>query len=44
MYDLENQKAPVNYTFGEEVPVLIWGGACKANFAEIYAFISFLFD
>ena len=43
VYDLEHENRPVIYTFDDEVPVLIWGGACKVNFAEIYEFVSFLY-
>jgi Uma2 family endonuclease len=31
------------YTFEDEIPVFIWDGACRVNFAEIYRMISFLY-
>ncbi|MDO4962314.1 MAG: Uma2 family endonuclease [Eubacteriales bacterium] len=35
VYDLENMSFPTIYTFDDEVPVGIWGGACKVDFKEI---------
>lgn len=44
VYDLENEELPVIYTFKDEVPVAIFGGKCKVNFAEIYNDIQFLYE
>lgn len=44
VYDFENDGIPVVYSFEDSVPVLIWDGQCKIDFAEIYAKISFLYD
>lgn len=43
-YNLENEELPVIYTFNDEVPVAIFGGKCKVNFAEIYNDIQFLYE
>lgn len=42
--DLGKEELPASYTFESSIPVLIWGGECKIDFAEIYARIKFLFD
>ena len=43
-YDLEHLAVPVIYSFSDEVPVLIWDGACRVDFKELYAATSFLWD
>ena len=36
--------SPVVYTFSDKVPVGIWGGECKVDFAEIYGAVRFLYE
>ena len=43
-YDLENMEIPAIYTFEDTVPVLIWNSACRIDFRELYAAISFLWE
>lgn len=43
-YDLEHLGHPVIYGFDAVVPVLVWGGACKVDFAEMDQAISFLWE
>lgn len=43
-YDLEHVEAPVIYGFDASVPVLIWNGECKVDFAEMDRVISFLWE
>ncbi|MBR1703246.1 MAG: Uma2 family endonuclease [Lachnospiraceae bacterium] len=42
----EGQDCPVpaEYTFADKVPVGIWDGACRVNFAEIYEAVRFLYE
>ena len=42
--DFENDDFPVLYTFDDEIPVIIFEGKCKVNFAEIYKDIQFLYE
>lgn len=42
VYDLVNDSLPAIYTFDDEIPVLIFDGKCKVNFAEIYNDIQFI--
>ena len=44
VYNFEAEVTPVIYGFGSKVPVSIWGGECKVDFAEIYEYISFLYE
>ena len=44
VYDLEKEQFPAIYSFSEQVPVLIWDGRCKVDFAMIYDRIRFLYD
>ena len=44
VYDFENDDFPVLYTFDDEIPVIIFEGKCKVNFAEIYKDIQFLYE
>lgn len=44
VYDFAHEELPVIYGFDEEIPVGIFGGECKVNFAEIYEYISFLYE
>lgn len=43
-YDLEHLEIPTIYNFQSEVPVLIWGGACKIDLSEMYETIGFLWE
>lgn len=43
-YDLEHEELPVIYTFEDEVPVSIFEGSCRINFAKIYENIRFLYE
>ncbi|MBR1852705.1 MAG: Uma2 family endonuclease [Lachnospiraceae bacterium] len=36
--------APIEYTFADRVPVGIWDGKCKVDFAEIYERCRFLYE
>lgn len=44
VYDLEHDEWPAIYGFNDEVPVGIFDGLCKVDFAAIYRYISFLYD
>ena len=44
VYDLEHEEVPAVYTFDDSVPVGIWDGACRIDFAAIYSHISFLYE
>ncbi len=44
VYEFGKSDSPVIYTFEDTVPVGIFGGECKVNFAEIYRRIVFLYD
>ena len=43
VYDFEHENAPMVYPFATPVPVLIWNGECKVDFAGIFEKIGFLF-
>lgn len=43
VYDLEHEELPIVYGFDSKVPVMIFGGECVIDFAEIYEYISFLY-
>ena len=43
VYDFEHDEWPVIYGFEDQVPVNIFDGKCKIDFAEIYDYISFLY-
>ncbi len=43
-YDLEHLEAPVIYGFDASVPVLIWNGECRVDFAAMDRALSFLWD
>lgn len=43
VYDLEHEELPLIYGFDSKVPVMIFGGECEIDFAEIYEYISFLY-
>ena len=40
----EEEFLPVMYTFEQKVPVGIWNDECEVDFAEIYEYMSFLYD
>ena len=44
VYDLEQEKLPVIYGFGDSVPVRIFQGECVIDFAQIYGYIRFLYE
>ena len=44
VYDLENNELPVIYGFDDKIPVCIFSGECKIDFAEIYDYIKFLYE
>lgn len=44
VYDLEHDEWPAIYGFDDEVPVRIFDGLCKVDFAAIYSYIGFLYD
>lgn len=44
VYDFAHDELPVIYGFNVKVPVGIFEGECKVDFAEIYEYISFLYD
>ena len=43
-YDLENNELPVIYGFDDKIPVCIFDGECRIDFAEIYEYIKFLYE
>ena len=43
VYDFEKSGLPTTYTFNDTVPVAIWDGKCKVDFADIYENIRVLF-
>ena len=44
VYDLEHNELPVIYGFDDKIPVCIFSGECKIDFAEIYDYIQFLYE
>jgi len=40
----EEEFLPVMYTFEQKVPVGIWNDECEVDFAEIYEYMSFLYE
>lgn len=44
VYDLEHEELPMIYGFDESVPVRIFDGDCKVDFAEIMEYYGFMFD
>lgn len=40
----EEEMVPTVYTFDDKVPVRIWNNECEVDFAEIYDYISFLYE
>lgn len=44
VYRYENDEFPVMYTFNQKIPVGIWNDECVVDFAEIYDYISFLYE
>lgn len=45
VYQFEREEfLPVMYTFEHKVPVGIWDGKCEVDFAEIYEYMSFLYE
>ena len=43
VYDFEHGLAPQVYTFEDSIPVAIWDGRCKVDFAYIYSQIEFMY-
>lgn len=44
VYDFENELYPTIYGFDSKVPVRIFGGECQVDFAEIFEYVSFLYE
>lgn len=44
VYDFANEELPAVYGFDARIPVGIFGGECKIDFAEIYEYVSFLYE
>ncbi|MEE1196772.1 MAG: Uma2 family endonuclease [Lachnospiraceae bacterium] len=44
VYDFQSDTYPVIYGFEDIIPVGIFGGDCKIDFAEIYGYIKFLYE
>lgn len=44
VYNLEHEEFPVIYTFEDEVPVGIFEGKCRIDFADIYENMRFLYE
>ena len=44
VYMFEEDEFPTMYTFEHKVPVGIWNNECEVDFAEIYDYISFLYE
>lgn len=44
VYCFEKNGFPIMYTFEAKIPVGIWNGECEVDFAEIYDYVSFLFE
>ena len=44
VYDFEQEEIPKIYGFDTQVPVGIFGGECKVDFAEIYEEIRFIYE
>lgn len=44
VYDFQTEDYPVIYGFGDQVPVGIWKGDCRVDFAEIRRYVSSLPD
>ena len=44
VYDFEHDEYPLIYGFDAKVPVFIFGGECMVDFAQIYEYMSFLYE
>ena len=44
VYDYEREEMPKLYSFSDQVPVLIWEGRCRVDFAQICEKIGFLLE
>ena len=44
VYDFEQEEIPKIYGFDTQVPVGIFGGECKVDFAKIYEEIRFIYE
>lgn len=44
VYDFENDEWPILYGFEDIVPVSIFDCKCEVNFAEVYEYVSFLYN
>lgn len=44
VYQYEQDELPTMYTFEHKVPVGIWNNECEVDFAEIYEYMSFLYE
>ena len=44
VHDFEHDEAPAFYSFADQVPVGIFGGACLVDFAEIFEDVRFLYE
>lgn len=44
VYDFEHTDFPALYTFTDQIPVGIFDGECKVDFASIYEYVRFLYE
>ena len=44
VYDFQKEDYPVIYGFGGEIPIGIFDGECRIDFAEIYEYMLFLYE
>jgi len=44
VYDLENNAGLTLYSFMDKIPVGIFEGKCEVDFAEVYQYVSFLYE
>lgn len=44
VYDFKHTDFPALYTFMDQIPVGIFGGECRVDFASIYEYVRFLYE
>ena len=44
VYDFEHTDFPALYTFTDQIPVVIFDGECRVDFASIYEYVRFLYE
>ena len=44
VYDFEHTDFPALYTFTDQIPVGIFAGECRVDFASIYEYVRFLYE